>query len=153
MNQEALPALYESVAQDMSALITGGLLRPGARVPSVRVLSRQKRISVSTVLQAYSLLENRGLIEARPQSGYFVRRALPVYAEPAVSQPPRAAQMVGVQALVARVLDRAAAGDRKPGHEGARTAHPSARRHLTRRTGDRPAAAARCSVRADAERQ
>lgn len=98
-------ALYETVAKDVSSMISGGLLQPGSRVPSVRVLSRQKRISVSTVLQAYSLLENRGLIEARPQSGYYVRSALPQYAEPEVSKPPRAPQMVGVQALVTRVLE------------------------------------------------
>lgn len=105
MEQSAPAALYESVARDVSSMIMGGLLQPGARVPSVRMLSRQKRISVSTVLQAYSLLENRGLIEARPQSGYYVRPALPVYAEPAVSKPPRSAQMVGVQALITRVLE------------------------------------------------
>ena len=31
------------------------------------------RLSISTVVQAYHLLEDRGLIEARPRSGYFVR--------------------------------------------------------------------------------
>lgn len=30
-------------------------------------------VSVTTVLQAYLVLESRGLIEARPQSGYYVK--------------------------------------------------------------------------------
>jgi DNA-binding transcriptional MocR family regulator len=61
--------LYESVATEIATLIDAGTLLPGERVPSVRRLSRQKRVSISTVLQAYRLLENRGRIEARPQSG------------------------------------------------------------------------------------
>jgi DNA-binding transcriptional MocR family regulator len=65
--------LYEQVAARVQHLIDGGTLRPGARIPSVRKLSRQFSISISTVLEAYRLLEARRLIEARPQSGYYVR--------------------------------------------------------------------------------
>ena len=52
---ETAPAsiLYESVASDITALIDSGTLGPGERVPSVRRLSRQKHVSISTVLQAY----------------------------------------------------------------------------------------------------
>jgi DNA-binding transcriptional MocR family regulator len=32
------------------------------------------QVSISTALEAYCLLEDRQLIEARPQSGYYVRR-------------------------------------------------------------------------------
>ncbi len=35
------------------------------------------RISVNTVMGAYAHLENTGVIEARPQSGYYVRSTLP----------------------------------------------------------------------------
>lgn len=103
---ESGPALvlYESVANDVSALINSGTLLPGDRVPSVRRLSCQKRVSISTVLLAYRLLENRGVIEARPQSGYYVRsRARPV-AEPAITDPPKVPNPVGVHDLVSRVL-------------------------------------------------
>ena len=65
--------LYEEVAQRICRLIEAGTLRPGERIPSVRKLSQQINVSVSTVLQAYRLLEDRGQIAARPQSGYFVR--------------------------------------------------------------------------------
>lgn len=105
------PALYESVASDVSTMISAGTLGPGARVPSVRRMSRQRRISISTVLQAYQLLENRGLIEARPQSGFYVRVPPSQAREPAVSKPPRTPQLVGVHALVSRVLDDACQPD------------------------------------------
>jgi DNA-binding transcriptional MocR family regulator len=59
-------------------MIENGTYRPGERVPSVRGLSRQMRVSINTVLQSYAHLENVGLIEARPQSGYYVRTPLPV---------------------------------------------------------------------------
>jgi DNA-binding transcriptional MocR family regulator len=36
-------------------------------------MSRAAKVSVSTVVQAYVHLENIGLIEARPQSGFYVR--------------------------------------------------------------------------------
>ena len=36
-------------------------------------MSRTAKVSVSTVVQAYVHLENIGLIEARPQSGFYVR--------------------------------------------------------------------------------
>ncbi|HXI82532.1 MAG TPA: PLP-dependent aminotransferase family protein [Verrucomicrobiae bacterium] len=99
------PRLYEQTADKVGVLIERGTLRPGERVPSVRRLSRQHGISVSTVLQAYMLLENRGLIEARPQSGYYVRprlQALPP--EPAMTEPPSGASRVSVDDLVARVM-------------------------------------------------
>lgn len=65
--------LYEQVADHVQALITEGTLQPGDRLPSVRKLHNQLSISVSTVLEAYRLLEDRGLITARPQSGYYVK--------------------------------------------------------------------------------
>lgn len=105
MDTQTSNVLYESVASDISTLIDSGTLTPGDRVPSVRRLSRQKRVSISTVLQAYAVLENRGLIEARPQSGYYVRAPRRAMEEPAVSRPPRAPRMVGVHELVSRVLE------------------------------------------------
>ena len=104
METETPAVLYESVASDISALIRSGTLGAGDRVPSVRRLSRQRRVSVSTVLQAYAMLENRGLIEARPQSGYYVRAPQRAIEEPAITRPPRAPQLVGVHEPVAAWL-------------------------------------------------
>lgn len=122
MESEHTQVLYESVADDISALIHSGTLVPGERVPSVRRLSRQRRVSISTVLQAYTVLENRGLIEARPQSGYYVRQQAHPASEPAVSKPPRSPQLVGVHALVSRILE----DGRRPDVVRLDTAIPSA---------------------------
>jgi len=65
--------LYESLAQEFADLIGDGRLRPGDRLPSVRHLAQQRKLSVSTVVQALRALESRGMVEARPQSGYYVR--------------------------------------------------------------------------------
>lgn len=66
--------LYEQVADRIRGLIAEGTLKIGDRLPSVRKLHEQLSVSISTVLEAYRLLEDQGLIEARPQSGYFVKR-------------------------------------------------------------------------------
>jgi DNA-binding transcriptional MocR family regulator len=91
--------LYAQVADQIHALIRAGTLRPGERVPSVRRLSRQQAVSVATVLQAYERLEDAGVIEARPQSGYYVKRAAAPVEEPATSKPPQRALTVEVNAL------------------------------------------------------
>jgi DNA-binding transcriptional MocR family regulator len=97
--------LYDHVAGQIVQLIEGGTLRSGERIPSVRTLSRQQGVSVSTVLQAYRLLENRGLIEARPQSGYFVRqKQWTPPAEPTISRPAKQATQVNVGELIMRVM-------------------------------------------------
>jgi DNA-binding transcriptional MocR family regulator len=65
--------LYEKLAGDIERLIANGVLLPGERIPSVRQSSQQHKLSITTVLRAYVQLESRGVIESRPQSGYFVR--------------------------------------------------------------------------------
>ena len=55
---EKLP-LYEKVAGKISFLIEQGTLRPGDKVPSIRNLSKQMHVSINTVKEAYSLLEDR----------------------------------------------------------------------------------------------
>ena len=84
---EKIP-LYEEVAGKINYLIEQGTLRPGDRVPSIRNLSKQLQVSINTVKEAYNLLEDRRLLEARPQSGYYVRARLPeLPAEPVVDRP------------------------------------------------------------------
>lgn len=65
--------LYDQVADRIARLIARGALRPGERIPSIRRMSDQLSVAISTVLHAYQVLEDRGLIEARPQSGFYVR--------------------------------------------------------------------------------
>lgn len=64
---------YEKFAADIAEMIRTGILPAGSKVPSVRVASRTHSVSPSTVFKAYYLLEDRGLIQARARSGYYVR--------------------------------------------------------------------------------
>ena len=65
--------LYEKLVSDIEQLVAKGVLLPGERIPSVRQTSQQHKLSITTVLRAYVKLESMGVIESRPQSGYFVR--------------------------------------------------------------------------------
>ncbi|MFF7710334.1 GntR family transcriptional regulator MpaR [Pseudomonas sp. NPDC007930] len=96
---------YEKLADEIAALIRSGVLAPGARVPSVRLACNTYAVSPATVFKAYYLLEDRGLIQARERSGYYVREhAQSSLAEPRMSQHQTTAQEVGVSELVFSVL-------------------------------------------------
>ncbi len=68
--------LYQRLADLLEKMIQSRSLRAGDRMPSVRQFGAQQRVSVPTALQAYVTLESRGLIEARPKSGFYVRARL-----------------------------------------------------------------------------
>ncbi|CDG21409.1 Transcriptional regulator containing a DNA-binding HTH domain and an aminotransferase domain [Xenorhabdus poinarii G6] len=68
---------YEIIADEVATAITNGQLQPGTRIRSIRAYANSRNISINTVKTAYRLLEDRGLIVARPQSGYFVNHTLP----------------------------------------------------------------------------
>ncbi len=65
--------LYLEVSDRIEKLIEKKALKVGDKLLSVRALSKEQGISLSTAFQAYYHLESKGLIEARPQSGYYVR--------------------------------------------------------------------------------
>src|ERR1700746_2567985 len=98
-------SLYKQVALRIAELIEHGTLRPGERVPSVRKCSEQQNVSIATVMQAYRLLEDQGIIQGRPQSGYYVRaqRWTPP-PEPGKSKPAPRAVDVRVSDLVMQVV-------------------------------------------------
>src|SRR6185369_4861036 len=87
--------LYLQIATRIENLIENDVYRIGDRLPSVRMLSSEQGISLSTAFQSYYHLENKGLIESRPKSGYFVkfsqRRFLP---QPQRSKPTPVAKEV-----------------------------------------------------------
>ena len=69
--------LSEQLAQRMAQHISQRALAPGARLPSVRHCAQQHAVSTSTVVAAYDLLQARGLVQALPQRGFFVRPSGP----------------------------------------------------------------------------
>lgn len=97
---------YEALAADLESAIREGVLRPGDRLPSVRQTAGSRRVSASTVFQAYYQLEAKGLVEARERSGYFVRPS-PLAVLPrlsSLSTPPEAATFVNISQAVFDIL-------------------------------------------------
>ncbi|WP_290902983.1 PLP-dependent aminotransferase family protein [Aquabacterium sp.] len=98
--------LYEQLAESLEQRIREGQLRPGERLPSVRQACTQAQVSAATVFQAYYLLESRGLIEARPRSGYYVRPPARGHARAARPEAARTESTpVAISELVFEVLD------------------------------------------------
>ncbi len=64
---------YEQVAERILGLIHNGVLKEGDKVPSIRQLSQELRVSVNTVKEAYWKLESQNHITAVPQSGFYVK--------------------------------------------------------------------------------
>jgi DNA-binding transcriptional MocR family regulator len=98
------PTLYERIADRILGSIRDGTLVAGQRIPSVRRASEQFSVSVTTVLEAYRRLEDRGVIEARPQSGYYVRRAPDPPPTPARTTTNERAAELTISDLVLRVI-------------------------------------------------
>jgi len=103
--------LYQRLADELVGLIETRVLRPGDRLPSVRTYSRQKRVSLATVLRTYQLLEDRGYLDVRPQSGHYVSSTGGQLApSPSVPRPSFAKEEVRVADLawdlLARVNDK-----------------------------------------------
>lgn len=108
--------LYQQLAARIQTLITTGALKRGDRLPSVRDMAQQQGVSMATVLQAYRLLEDQRLIEARPRSGYFVAlRSAPGPRSrntpgalrvpmPELTQPPAESRSVDVSSIVEQVM-------------------------------------------------
>jgi DNA-binding transcriptional MocR family regulator len=65
--------LYQQLAGKLGRMIEEEVLKVGEKLPSVRTLSREQGVSMSTAFQTYLELERKGLVESRPRSGYYVR--------------------------------------------------------------------------------
>ena len=104
MENQKTAYIYNRIASNIEQKIMDGVLKTGDKLPSVRVISQENGISISTALQSYYVLESKGLVEARPQSGYYVThctRLLPDMVE--TSKPNNASEPEVTQNLISRV--------------------------------------------------
>ena len=67
------PHAYLALANSLETQVQANVFRPGDRLPSVRSLCGDHRLSMETVLHTLRVLEDRGLIEARPRSGFYIK--------------------------------------------------------------------------------
>ncbi|MBM5575574.1 PLP-dependent aminotransferase family protein [Deefgea sp. CFH1-16] len=91
--------LYFQLAEELAQAIHAGVLRAGEKLPSIRKLSSERHLSLSTIMEAYRELEDRGLVEARPQSGFYVR-AIRHLASPELTKPPQRPSHVVIDPLL-----------------------------------------------------
>lgn len=66
--------LYSRVAKDISGMIESRVYSEGDKIPSIREMSHSMGVSINTIKEAYTLLENSGYIEGRPHVGFFVKK-------------------------------------------------------------------------------
>lgn len=80
--------IYAEISNNIARLIKSEVLKPGDRLPSVRMLCEEHNISMNTAKRIFLELEAQSLIESKPQSGYFVSQLpfqkLPL---PSISKP------------------------------------------------------------------
>ncbi|MCR8562025.1 GntR family transcriptional regulator, partial [Mucilaginibacter sp. BJC16-A38] len=96
--------LYNEIANGIASQIRSGVLKPGDRLPSVRMLCQEHSVGMNTAKRVFMELEAQSLINSKPQSGYFVRlqsyRNLPL---PEVSRPSAVTNEHGHNELLSRV--------------------------------------------------
>lgn len=114
LSRSAAQTLTEQLAERFAARIRDHLLAPGARLPSVRQCAAQHDLNPSTVVAAYDLLLAHGLVEARPQRGFFVRDRAPSREVTESPAPPRMAAPLSAATLI-RGMFHPTGGKPQPG--------------------------------------
>ncbi|HEY8400319.1 MAG TPA: PLP-dependent aminotransferase family protein [Cytophagaceae bacterium] len=97
---------YLRIAGTIEQQILNGTLRTGDKLPSLRTICGEYGVSQNTALSVYYHLESKMLIEARPQSGYYVRyskSSLPSL--PKITNPKPTPNIADGDLLVSKVYD------------------------------------------------
>lgn len=96
---------YEALANELEGAIRKGVFPIGSRLPSIRETCRRHEMSMATVMEAYARLEDQGLIEPRPKSGYYVKRPVELRRLIASSRPRQQPGDVSVSRLAMEILE------------------------------------------------
>lgn len=70
-NQSRVP-IYEQIKTQILALISSGALRPGDKLPSLRVISAEVHLNINTVKKVFGELERDGVITTVVGSGSYI---------------------------------------------------------------------------------
>jgi DNA-binding transcriptional MocR family regulator len=79
--------VYRRLADAIADRIASGALAKGERLPSQREIAHRLGINVTTVTRAFSALQERGLIDARPGRGMLVAERKPEKGADFISAP------------------------------------------------------------------
>jgi GntR family transcriptional regulator len=63
LNPHSSAPIYQQLIDQVRRLVAGGMLAPGAELPSVREMAQEHTVHPMTISKAYSLLESEGLLE------------------------------------------------------------------------------------------
>lgn len=72
INNSSIQPIYEQIVTQIRAMIMKGTLKEDEMLPSVRVLSKELRVSALTVKKAYDALEQEGFVVTVHGKGSFV---------------------------------------------------------------------------------
>lgn len=75
INNSSMVPIYEQIMEQIKAAIINGSLLPDTALPSVRVLSKELKISALTVKKAYDNLEQEGFTVTVHGKGTYVAAA------------------------------------------------------------------------------
>ena len=75
INHTSMEPIYEQIVAQIKAEVIEGRMTAGDALPSVRVLSRELKISALTVKKAYDNLEEEGLVVTVHGKGSFIAAA------------------------------------------------------------------------------
>ena len=75
INTSSMVPIYEQIMENIKKMIVSGELKAGDALPSVRVLSKELRISALTVKKAYDCLEEDGFTATVHGKGTYVTAA------------------------------------------------------------------------------
>jgi GntR family transcriptional regulator len=69
--------IYIQIMNQIEQQVSGGTLKPGAQLPTVRELASELRINFNTVARAYRLLDDAGIISTQQGRGTYVMEKAP----------------------------------------------------------------------------
>ena len=72
INYSSKEPIYEQIKSQMLSLISSGAIKPGDKLPSIRMLASQLNINVNTIKKVFAQLEEDGVIVTVIGSGSYV---------------------------------------------------------------------------------
>ncbi|MDE6014263.1 MAG: GntR family transcriptional regulator [Acetatifactor sp.] len=75
INNSSMVPIYEQLVEQIKGMIVRGELESDTALPSVRILSKELKVSALTVKKAYDALEEAGLVKTIHGKGTFVTEA------------------------------------------------------------------------------
>ncbi len=73
--------IYIQIMNQIEQKVSGGVLKPGDQLPTVRALASELRVNFNTVARAYRLLDEAGVISTQQGRGTYIMEKPPLEVE------------------------------------------------------------------------